>query len=245
MIVINNLHVSVNDKPIIKGLNLKINNGESHVIMGPNGTGKSTLANVIAGHPNYIVTKGSITFNGEDLGALSVEERAHHGIFLSFQNPIEIPGVTTMTFLKTIVNAQRAHRGQSDMPLPELLQLIKSKAKLLQIDEQLLKRPLNSGFSGGEKKRLETLQLLILNPRFTVLDETDSGLDIDSLRTVAEAINNVRTCDNSWLVITHYSRLLNYLKPDFVHIFDDGKIVRSGGFDLALQLEAHGYDQLR
>ncbi|MFO1152092.1 MAG: Fe-S cluster assembly ATPase SufC [Rhodospirillales bacterium] len=245
MIVIDNLHASIDDREILRGLNLTINPGEVHAVMGPNGSGKSTLSYVLAGRDGYTVTQGSVTFDGVDLLALPPEERAALGIFLAFQYPVEIPGVANTTFLREAVNALRRRR---DLPELDALQFIKrarEKAKALSIGDDLLKRPVNAGFSGGEKKRNEVLQMALLEPRFAILDETDSGLDIDALRTVADGVNALRAPERSLLVITHYQRLLDYIVPDFVHVLAKGKIVRSGGPDLAAELERSGYADIR
>jgi Fe-S cluster assembly ATP-binding protein len=240
---INNLHVRVGETEIIKGLSLAIPAGEVHAVMGPNGAGKSTLSYSLAGRPGYEVTSGSITLDGEDLTALAPNERAAKGLFLSFQYPLEIPGVPGLTFLRTALNAQRKARGEDEVAAPAFLKLVRAKAADLKIDFEMLKRPLNVGFSGGEKKRMEILQMSVLSPRFLILDETDSGLDIDALRIVSEGVNAVRAPDRAMLVITHYQRLLDYIKPDRVHVLAGGRIVASGGPELALELEARGYDQ--
>ncbi len=242
MIEIKNLHVSVEGNEIIKGLNLTVNAGEVHAIMGPNGSGKSTLANVLAGREDYEVTEGEIWFDGKNLLEMSPDERAREGIFLAFQYPVEIPGVSNINFLKTAVNAIREHRGQEKMDAMEFLQQVKTRLRLVEMDEKLLHRSVNEGFSGGEKKRNEIFQLAVLEPRLAIMDETDSGLDIDALKIVANGVNQLRNKDRAFLVITHYQRLLNYIVPDFVHVLVDGKIVESGGKELALQLEEHGYD---
>jgi Fe-S cluster assembly ATP-binding protein len=241
MLEIKNLHVDVDDREILKGLDLKLPAGEVHAIMGPNGSGKSTLAYVLAGKGGYDVKSGSITWNGEDLLAMDASERAASGVFLAFQYPMEIPGVATMTFLRAAVNAVRKARGEAELSTPDLLRLVRAKAKLLKIDPDMLKRPLNVGFSGGEKKRNEILQMALLEPELCVLDETDSGLDIDALRIVAEGVNALRSKERSMLVITHYQRLLNYIVPDRVHVLSDGRVARSGGPELALELEQSGY----
>ena len=243
MLEIKNLHVSVGDKAILKGLTLSIQPAQVHAIMGPNGSGKSTLSYVLAGRAGYDITEGSILYNGEDLAAMPPEVRAAKGVFLAMQYPVEIPGVTTMTFLKTALNSQRRQRGVTDIDAIGVLKLVRAKAAELKIDFEMLKRPLNVGFSGGEKKRMEILQMAVLSPRFLILDETDSGLDIDALRIVSEGVNAVRAPDRAMLVITHYQRLLDYIKPDRVHVLAAGRIVASGGPELALELEARGYDQ--
>jgi Fe-S cluster assembly ATP-binding protein len=243
MLSIKNLRVSIGEKEIIKGLSLDIPSGEVHAIMGPNGAGKSTLSYTLSGRAGYDVTEGSATLNGEDLLALDPSERAAKGVFLSFQYPIEIPGVPSLTFIRTALNAQRKARGEPEASAPEFLKLARAAAAKLKIDFDMLKRPLNVGFSGGEKKRMEILQMAILQPRFLILDETDSGLDIDALKIVSEGVNAMRAPDRSMLVITHYQRLLDYIKPDRVHVLAGGRIVASGGPELAHELEANGYDQ--
>jgi len=248
MIQINNLHCKVEaqdgaEKAILKGLSLEVPAGEVHAIMGPNGSGKSTFSYVVTGRDGYEVTDGSINFLGEEIKDLDPEERAAKGIYLSFQYPVEIPGVPTLVFLKEALNAQRSARGEEEMPAPAFMKFIREKAKQLNVSMDMLKRPVNVGFSGGEKKRLEILQALILEPKFLILDETDSGLDIDALKTVAEGVNTLRSPDRGMLVITHYQRLLDYIKPDVVHILADGKIVKTGGPELAHELEAEGYDK--
>lgn len=243
MFDVRDLHVSVGDAEIIKGLTLTMPAGETHALMGPNGSGKSTLAYALAGRSGYEVTQGSASLNGVDLLALEPEARAAAGLFLSFQYPVEIPGLSTIAFLKAALNAQRKARGLEPMPAPELLKLMREKAEALKIDQEMLKRPLNVGFSGGEKKRFEALQMAVLQPRFAILDETDSGLDIDALKIVAESVNALRAPDRSMLVITHYQRLLDYIKPDRVHVLAKGRIVASGGPQLALDLEREGYDK--
>lgn len=245
MLKINNLHASVEDKGILKGVNLEIKAGEVHAIMGPNGSGKSTLASVIAGKEEYDVTKGTILFNNEDIAELSAEERAHKGVFLSFQYPVEIPGVSVTNFIKTAINETRKAHGLGDMPAKDMLKLIRDKADMLEIDRKFLSRSLNEGFSGGEKKRNEIFQMAMLNPKLAILDETDSGLDIDALRIVANGVNKLKGKDNAVLVITHYQRLLEYIVPDFVHVLYNGKIVKSGTKELAHQLEEKGYDWIK
>ena len=241
MLEIKNLHVNVDGREILNGLDLTLPQGEVHAIMGPNGSGKSTLAYVLAGKEDYHVTAGSITWNGEDLLAMAPSERAVKGVFLAFQYPMEIPGVATMTFLRTAVNAVRKARGEAELSTPDFLRFVREKAQALKIDPEMLKRPLNVGFSGGEKKRNEILQMALLEPSLCVLDETDSGLDIDALRVVAEGVNALRSPDRAMLVITHYQRLLNYIVPDRVHVLSEGRVARSGGPELALELEELGY----
>jgi Fe-S cluster assembly ATP-binding protein len=241
MLEIKNLHVNVDGREILNGLDLTLPQGEVHAIMGPNGSGKSTLAYVLAGKEDYHVTAGSITWNGEDLLAMEPSERAVKGVFLAFQYPMEIPGVATMTFLRTAVNAVRKARGEAEFSTPDFLRFVREKALSLRIDPEMLKRPLNVGFSGGEKKRNEILQMALLEPSLCVLDETDSGLDIDALRVVAEGVNALRSPDRAMLVITHYQRLLNYIVPDRVHVLSEGRVARSGGPELALELEESGY----
>ena len=245
MLKIKNLHAGVENKKILKGINLEVNPGEVHAIMGPNGSGKSTLASVIAGREDFEMTRGKILFEGEDLDDMAPEERAHNGIFLSFQYPVEIPGVTVTNFIKTAINETRKARGEKDMPANEMLKLIREKAELLEIDRKFLSRSLNEGFSGGEKKRNEIFQMAMLQPKLAILDETDSGLDIDALRIVANGVNKLRSKDNAVVVITHYQRLLEYIVPDFVHVMHDGKIVKSGTKELALELEEKGYDWVK
>jgi len=240
MIDIKNLKVSVEDKDIIKNLNLKINKGEVHAIMGPNGSGKSTLSYALSGKEGY-ETEGEIIYNGENIMELNIEERAQKGIFLAFQYPIEIPGVFTNNFLRTSLNAARKAKGEKELNAVEFLNLVKEKSQKLKIDKEMLSRPLNVGFSGGEKKRNEILQMSLLEPNFIIMDETDSGLDIDALKIVSNGVNSMRSPHRSFLIITHYQRLLNYIKPDFVHVFSDGKIVESGDWKLALELENEGY----
>ncbi|MDC1448554.1 Fe-S cluster assembly ATPase SufC [Flavobacteriaceae bacterium] len=245
MLEIKNLHASVDNKEILKGINLVVKPGEVHAIMGPNGAGKSTLASIIAGKDEFEVTKGEVLLDGQDLADDAPEERAHKGIFLSFQYPVEIPGVTVTNFMKTAINESRKARGQEDMPANEMLKMIKEKAELLEIDRKFLSRSLNEGFSGGEKKRNEIFQMAMLEPKVAILDETDSGLDIDALRIVAAGVNKLRSKDNAVVVITHYQRLLDYIVPDFVHVLYDGKIVKSGDASLALELEEKGYDWIK
>ena len=244
MLEIKNLHVAVDGKEILKGLTLSIQPGEVHAIMGPNGSGKSTLSYVLAGRAGYEITSGSIVYNGENLVALAPEERAAKGVFLAMQYPVEIPGVTTMTFLKTALNSQRRARGESDLDAIGVLKLVRAEAKTLNVSEEMLKRALNVGFSGGEKKRLEILQMAIFEPRLAILDETDSGLDIDALRLVAEGVNALRDPARAMLVITHYQRLLDYIVPDRIHVLAGGRIVAEGGKELALELEAKGYEHI-
>ena len=242
MLEINNLKADINNKQIIKGLNLKINPGEVHAIMGPNGSGKSTLSAVIAGNEDYDVVKGKILYNDENIEDLSAEERAHKGIFMSFQYPVEIPGITVTNFIKTAINSNLKARGKKEMPANEMLKNIREKANLLEIDSKFLSRSLNEGFSGGEKKRNEIFQMAMLEPKLAILDETDSGLDIDALRIVASGVNKLKNKDNAIIVITHYQRLLDHIIPDYVHVLQDGKIAKSGDKNLALQLEEKGYD---
>jgi Fe-S cluster assembly ATP-binding protein len=245
MLTIKDLHASIDDKPILRGINLTVKPGEIHAIMGPNGSGKSTLANVLAGREEYEVTSGSVTYQGEDLLEMEVEERAHAGMFLAFQYPVEIPGVSNATFLKSSVNAIRVARGEEELKPVEILKLLRAKAKMLGIDESFLKRSLNEGFSGGEKKRNEMLQMALLEPKLAVLDETDSGLDIDALKIVADAVNQLRSADRAFIIVTHYQRLLNYIVPDYVHVLHEGRIVKSGDKSLALELEEKGYDWIK
>jgi len=245
MLKIENLHASVEDKSILKGINLEIKPGEVHAIMGPNGSGKSTLASVIAGKEDYEVSKGDIFLEEENIDELSAEERAHKGIFLSFQYPVEIPGVSVTNFMKTAINETRKARGLEDMPAGEMLKLIREKSELLEIDRKFLSRSLNQGFSGGEKKRNEIFQMAMLEPKLAILDETDSGLDIDALRIVANGVNKLKSKDNAVIVITHYQRLLDYIVPDFVHVIYNGKIVKSGTKELAHELEEKGYDWIK
>jgi Fe-S cluster assembly ATP-binding protein len=245
MLTIKNLKAGIEDKEILTGINLEVKAGEVHAIMGPNGSGKSTLSSVIAGKDEYEVTEGVITLDGEDISELSAEERAHKGIFLSFQYPIEIPGVSVTNFIKTAINETRKAKGQEDMPANEMLKKIREKAELLEIERKFLSRSLNEGFSGGEKKRNEIFQMAMLEPKLAILDETDSGLDIDALRIVANGVNKLRNKDNAVIVITHYQRLLEYIVPDYVHVLHNGKIVKSGGKELALELEEKGYDWIK
>ncbi|HTJ00912.1 MAG TPA: Fe-S cluster assembly ATPase SufC [Dongiaceae bacterium] len=242
MIEIKDLHAGVEGKQILKGITLTINPGEVHAVMGPNGSGKSTLAAVLAGRDGYEVTGGTVIYNGKDLLELDPEERAREGVFLAFQYPVEIPGVNSTYFLKAALNEMRKHRGEPELDAIEFLALVKDKIKLLELKEDLLRRSVNEGFSGGEKKRNEIFQMAVLEPKLAILDETDSGLDIDALKIVSHGVNKLKTPHNSQLVITHYQRLLNYIVPDFVHVLVDGRIVKTGGKDLALELEAKGYD---
>ena len=244
MLEITNLQVRGGTKDILRGINLKVNKGEVHAIMGPNGSGKSTLARALAGHPEIEIIGGTITYNGKDLIELSPEDRAREGVFMAFQYPVEIPGVNNAYFLKAAINAQRKHRGLPELDAMEFMALVKEKAKILHLDPSLMSRPVNEGFSGGEKKRNEIFQMAVLEPKLAVLDETDSGLDIDALKAVAEGVNEMRSPERAIIVITHYQRLLNYIEPDFVHVLQDGRIVRSGGKDLALDLEEKGYGWL-
>jgi Fe-S cluster assembly ATP-binding protein len=247
MLQINNLHVKLEeeDKIILKGVDLNIEAGSVHAIMGPNGSGKSTLSYVLSGRDGYEVTQGSATLDGDDLLGMDPEERAAHGLFLAFQYPVEIPGVGNMTFLRTAMNAQRKVRGEPEISAPDFLKLVRAQAKALKIDADMLKRPVNVGFSGGEKKRNEILQMAILQPRMCILDETDSGLDVDAMKLVADGVNALRSEGRSFLVITHYQRLLDHIKPDLVHIMADGRIVETGGPELALKVEAEGYAHLQ
>jgi Fe-S cluster assembly ATP-binding protein len=242
MLAINNLHAKVGDKEILKGINLTVNAGEVHAIMGPNGSGKSTLAGVLAGRESYQVSKGDVVYKGKNLIEMAPEERAREGLFLAFQYPVEIPGVSNNYFLKAGLNEIRKARGQDPLDAVEFLQLVKEKINILHIDQSLLNRPVNEGFSGGEKKRNEIFQMAVLEPTLAILDETDSGLDIDALRIVADGVNKLKNKDNAILVVTHYQRLLNYIVPDFVHVLVNGRIVKSGGKELALELEEKGYD---
>ena len=245
MIEIKDLHVSVEGIEILKGINLSVKAGEIHAIMGPNGSGKSTLAHVLSGKEGYEITKGEIIYNNKNLLELLPEERAREGLFLAFQYPVEIPGISNMYFLKAGLNEIRKHRGLSEIDAIDFLALVKDKMELVEIDKKLLNRPVNEGFSGGEKKRNEIFQMAILEPKLAILDETDSGLDIDALRIVANGVNKLKNKDNSFVVITHYQRLLQYIVPDFVHVLYNGKIVKSGGKELALELEDKGYDWLK
>ena len=245
MLTIENLHAEVDNKGILNGIDLDVKAGEVHAIMGPNGSGKSTLSSVIAGNEDYEVTGGNMLFGGEDISEMSPEERAHKGIFLSFQYPVEIPGVSVTNFIKTAINAKRKAAGQDDMPAGEMLKKIREKSSLLGIDSKFLSRSLNQGFSGGEKKRNEIFQMAMMEPKLAILDETDSGLDIDALKIVADGVNALRSKDNATIVITHYQRLLDYIVPDFVHVLYQGKIVKSGTKELAQELEAKGYDWIK
>ena len=244
MLVIKNLHANVGEKEILKGISLTVNAGEVHAIMGPNGSGKSTLAQVLAGHPGYEVTGGTVEYDGEDLLAMDPEVRAHHGVFLAFQYPIEIPGVSNAYFLRTAYNEVRKANGKEEVDPMDFLDVMTEKLKLVEMDEAMLQRSVNSGFSGGEKKRNEILQMAVLEPKLAILDETDSGLDIDALRIVANGVNKLKRPDSATIVVTHYQRLLEYIVPDFVHVLAGGRIVKSGGKELALELEAKGYDWL-
>jgi len=244
MLEISNLHARAGDRDILKGLDLAVRAGEVHAIMGPNGSGKSTLAHVLAGRPGYTVTEGSVLYRGRDLLALAPEQRAREGVFLAFQYPVEIPGVSNVYFLKAALNAIRAHRGESELDAVEFLSLVGEKAKDVEIDEELVKRSVNEGFSGGEKKRNEIFQMAVLEPTLAILDETDSGLDIDALRIVAEGVNRLRAKERAMVVVTHYQRLLNYIVPDFVHVLVEGRIVRSGGKEMAFELDEKGYSWL-
>ena len=245
MLSIKNLHAKVEDKDILNGINLEVKAGEVHAIMGPNGSGKSTIASIIAGKEEYEITSGDIDLNGESIEELSAEERAHKGIFLSFQYPVEIPGVSVTNFIKTAINETRKAKGQEEMPAKEMLKLLKDKSSLLEIDRKFLSRSINDGFSGGEKKRNEIFQMAMLEPSVAILDETDSGLDIDALRIVANGVNKLKSSENAVILITHYQRLLDYIVPDYVHVLYNGKIVKSGTKDLALELEAKGYDWIK
>ncbi len=245
ILVVRNLHVSVGDQEILKGIDLTVNAGEVHAIMGPNGSGKSTLANALAGKPEYIVTAGDMVYMGQDLSRMAPELRAREGLFLAFQYPVELPGVRAWQFLKAAVDALRQHQGQEEMSAREFDQMLKEKVKLVEIDPDLVRRSVNEGFSGGEKKRNEILQMAVLQPKLALLDETDSGLDIDALRIVAEGINQLRNPTNAIVLVTHYQRILDYITPDYVHVLLDGLIVQTGGADLALELEDKGYDWVK
>jgi len=245
MLEVKNLHVSINENKILKGINLTINAGEVHAIMGPNGSGKSTLAQVLAGREEYEVTQGEVLYNGENLLELSAEDRARKGIFLAFQYPVEIPGVSNVNLLKTALNEIRKFHNEEELDAIDFLNLIKDKMKLVELDESFLKRSVNEGFSGGEKKRNEIFQMAVLNPKLAILDETDSGLDIDALKVVANGVNKLKSKDNATIVVTHYQRLLDYIVPDFVHVLYSGQIVKSGGKELALELEEKGYDWIK
>ena len=245
MLEIRDLHASINGKEILKGVNLTVRDGELHVLMGQNGAGKSTLSNVIVGHPAYEVTQGSITFNGKDLLSMKPEGRAHEGIFLSFQQPVEIPGVSMVNFMRSALNAKRKYQGKEPLAAGEFLKLVRERRKIVELDNKLTNRSVNEGFSGGEKKRNEIFQMAMLEPTLSILDETDSGLDVDALRIVAEGFNKLRTPQTSAIVITHYQRLLDYLNPDFVHVLINGMIVKSGGPELALEIEKRGFDWIK
>ena len=245
MIEIKNLHANIEGKEILKGLTLTVNSGEVHAIMGPNGAGKSTLASILAGREEYEVTEGEVTFEGEDLLELSTEERAHLGLFLAFQYPVEIPGVSNVNFLRTAINEIRDAKGEEAISAKDFMALVREKSKIVELDSKLASRAVNEGFSGGEKKRNEIFQMAMLNPKLAVLDETDSGLDIDALRIVAKGVNSLKSQDNASIVITHYQRLLDYIVPDYVHVLYDGKIVKTGNKDLALELEKKGYDWIK
>lgn len=245
MLEIKDLHATINGKEILKGINLTVKTGEVHAIMGPNGSGKSTLSNVLVGHPAYEVTKGSVTFNGKDLLALSPEDRSHEGLFLSFQYPVEIPGVSMVNFMRTAVNEKRKYHGLEPLSASEFLKLMREKRAVVELDNKLANRSVNEGFSGGEKKRNEIFQMAMLEPKLSILDETDSGLDIDALRIVAEGVNKLKTPETSCIVITHYQRLLDYIKPDIVHVLYKGRIVKTAGPELALELEERGYDWIK
>lgn len=245
MIEIKNLHASINGKEILRGINLSVNKGEIHAIMGPNGSGKSTLAQVLAGHPSYEVTKGEVLFEGQNLLEMEPEVRAHSGLFLAFQYPVEIPGVSNSYFLKAGLNEIRKFRGEEELDSMQFLKLLKEKLKVVEMDPSFINRPVNEGFSGGEKKKNEILQMAVLNPKLAILDETDSGLDIDALKVVASGVNKLKSPENATIVVTHYQRLLNFIVPDFVHVLVKGQIVKSGGKELALELEASGYDLIK
>ncbi len=245
MLDITNLHVSIEDTEILKGIDLTVNAGEVHAIMGPNGSGKSTLANVLAGRDEYEITAGSVTYDGQDLLEMDPEERARDGVFLAFQYPVELPGVSTMQFLRTAVGAMREHRGQEALNVAAFMKLMREKADFVNLDHRLMQRSVNEGFSGGEKKRAEIFQMAMLDPKLAILDETDSGLDIDALKIVSEGVNKLRGPERAFVLITHYQRLLGFIVPDVVHILMDGRIVKSGGKELALELEEKGYDWIR
>ena len=245
MLEIKNLHACVEGKEILKGIDLTVGDGEVHVLMGPNGSGKSTLSNVLVGNPKYTVTEGSVTFNGKDLLALSAEDRSHEGLFMSFQAPVEIPGVSMTNFLRAALNAKRKYFGQEPLPAGELLKLLREKRKLVGLDAHFMSRGVNEGFSGGEKKRNEIFQMAVLEPKLSILDETDSGLDVDALRIVAEGFNQLRTPQSSAIVITHYQRMLDYLKPDFVHVLVGGRIVKNGDASLGYAIEERGFDWIK
>ena len=245
MLQIRNLHAAIADKEILKGINLEVKKGEIHAIMGPNGSGKSTLSSVIVGNPNYEVTEGEVLFEGQDLLELEPEERAHLGLFMSFQYPVEIPGVSMVNFMRAALNEKRKAQGLDPIPAAEFLKLMKQKRELVELDNKLASRSVNEGFSGGEKKRNEIFQMAMLEPKLAILDETDSGLDIDALRIVAKGVNELRSPENATIVITHYQRLLDYIRPDYVHVLYKGRIVRSGGPELALELEQKGYDWIK
>ena len=245
MLEIRDLHASINGKEILKGINLTVKTGEVHAIMGPNGSGKSTLSNVLVGHPAYEVTRGSVTFNGKNLLEMSPEDRSHEGLFLSFQYPVEIPGVSMVNFMRTAVNEKRKYLGLEPLNASEFLKLMREKRAVVELDNKLANRSVNEGFSGGEKKRNEIFQMAMLEPKLSILDETDSGLDIDALRIVAEGVNKLKTSETSCIVITHYQRLLDYIKPDIVHVLYKGRIVKTAGPELALELEERGYDWIK
>jgi feS assembly ATPase sufC len=245
MLQIRNLHAAIADKEILKGINLEVKKGEIHAIMGPNGSGKSTLSSVLVGNPNYEVTEGEVLFEGQDLLELEAEERAHLGLFMSFQYPVEIPGVSMVNFMRAALNEKRKAQGLDPIPAAEFLKLMKQKRELVELDNKLASRSVNEGFSGGEKKRNEIFQMAMLEPKLAILDETDSGLDIDALRIVAKGVNELRSPENATIVITHYQRLLDYIRPDYVHVLYKGRIVRSGGPELALELEEKGYDWIK
>lgn len=244
MLTIKNLHAIVEEQEILKGINLQVNPGEIHAVMGPNGSGKSTLASVLAGHPKFEVTRGSVEFEGKDLLEMEPEDRAREGLFLSFQYPVEIPGVSMVNFMRSALNEQRKYRNEEPISATDFLKLMRDKRQMLGMDSQLVSRSVNEGFSGGEKKKNEIFQMAMINPKLAILDETDSGLDIDALRVVASGVNKLQTKDNATILITHYQRLLEYIKPDFVHVLYNGKIIKSGGANLALELENRGYEWL-